>query len=102
MFAPFMQELAGYAARGKTDYCVSLDTAESDLARISKTELDVVLPDNPFVFVADPDELRAVAGKIEGGAQVWKTLVWTALVLMLLETLLARFFGSHRGIRKKG
>ncbi len=89
-------------SRGNCDWCVSLDTRESDLERLSKADFDKLVPDHPFVFVDDPDNLRAASGRVESGAQLWKTLIYVALGLMLLELFLARYFGTQRGIVKKG
>jgi hypothetical protein len=88
-------------SRGKTDYCVTLDTHESDLERISKAELDAAVPDNPFVFVKSAEELKTAIGRGETGAALWKALVYAALALLLLEALLAKVFGAYRGIVKR-
>jgi len=87
--------------RGKVDYCVALDTRESDLARLAMSDIDRMLPDNKIRFVSDPEELRVASGRLESGAQLWKTLIYAALVLMIAELLLARVFGSRRGIVRK-
>jgi len=88
-------------SKGKMDYCVTLDTRESDLERISKAELDAAVPDNPFVYVKSPEELRTATSRGETGTSIWKALVYATLGLLLLEALLAKVFGAHRGIVKR-
>jgi len=88
-------------AEAKTEYCVRLDTRESDLERISRTELDGLVPGNPFVFVSGPEELKAAVARADVGASVWKSLVYAVLALVLLELLLAKIFGSRRGVVRR-
>jgi len=81
----------------KAEYCVMLDTRESDLRRMTQGELEEALGPEAFVFVDDPGDLRAAAAEAESGTSIWKTLVYSVLTLMLLEALLAKVFGSRRG-----
>ena len=88
-------------SKGTVDYCVALDVRESDLDRVTPEELDTLLPGHPMVFVGAPERLGAALRGVRAGAAAWKSLLYAVLALLLLEALLARFFGSHRGIVRR-
>jgi hypothetical protein len=71
---------------------------ESDLARLTADQLrDEVLPDVPLVYQttwdAGQEEPVAPIGRSTG---LPKTLLYLALILLLVETFLAWKFGHHR------
>lgn len=78
-------------------YAVNVDTAESDLSRVSPEELrEEIWSDVPFEYRTTwqgPDS--ATAGPSVRTSGLARTLLYAVLALLFLETFLARRFGYH-------
>ncbi len=83
-------------------YAANVDTAESDLARISPEELrERVWPEVPFVHQTTWQNLDdEPVGRISRPSGLPKALLYAVLSLLFVETFLAWRFGHH-GMRDK-
>jgi len=82
---------------GSKFFAVNVDTAESDLARISPEELrEEIWPGVPFEYRTTWEQPEATpAGASIRTSSLAKTLLYAVLALLFVETFLARRFGYH-------
>ncbi len=78
-------------------FAVNVDPAESDLTPLTAEQLrDEVWPGIPFIHLTSWERLDQRAPRGAGRSSPWvKDLLGGVLVLLLLETFLARRFGHH-------
>ena len=87
-------------------FAVDPDPVESDLSRPDRAELDKLLgladPSaeairSRLTLISDPAELDALLAEGAGDAGRWgRRLLWVVLGMLILETLLARWFDRRR------
>lgn len=87
-------------------FAVNPDPVESDLSRPDRAELDKLLGlEDPsaeaarsrLTLISDPAELDALLAEGAGDAGRWgRRLLWVVLAMLILETLLARWFDRRR------
>ena len=81
---------------GSTDtFAVNRDTAESDLRSLDEAALKKLLPVREWAWIGLNDDLLAAINKSRQGVELWRFLLFGALVLMCLETALAQLFGRR-------
>jgi len=86
---------------GRACYAVNLDVRESDLQRTSEDELEAALPEARINYVQDVSQLASVVEREATSQPFWRPLLYTVLVMMLLESILAQWFGNRSGVRKR-
>lgn len=79
-----------------TSLAFNYNRAESDLSAFTVVELEALLNkahlDNFNVMKSGPKPLNEVITQINSGTQLWRYFIWFALLMLLLEILLIRFF----------
>jgi hypothetical protein len=86
---------SGRAPEPPTTLAVNVDPAESDLARISPTELAAAFPTDALRVA---ESLDAGESATEGASndEMWWWVLWAVLAVMVAETVLAQLFGRGR------
>ncbi len=93
------QPVGSEASDRRSIFAVNLDPAEGDLRRITEAELTRSFPAlNAEVFDA-ADKIREMtrSKNAASGTELWRSVLWGVLLLLVAESLLALFFG--RGSR---
>jgi len=73
---------------------VNVDPGESDLARCSEADLAAVAGDVKFAYIDGLSALRE--GVDSGRAELWRVLLFGAVLILMTEQCLAWWFGSRR------
>jgi hypothetical protein len=73
--------------------CVNLDQQESDLKEATSDELDRALGDIPHVMLASSGDF--LADEQTARSELWPTLLWILIVLLMCEQALAWWFGRR-------
>jgi hypothetical protein len=76
-------------------FAANPDPAESDLAKLDRTALEQRLPGWNFVHMTNVSELTQSAASVGRRGELHRPLLYGALALLLLESLLAWKFGHH-------
>ncbi|MHC5039499.1 MAG: BatA domain-containing protein [Planctomycetota bacterium] len=76
-------------------HAFNLDPEEGNLARVSDRELERLFGDIPVQVVkGKPGGLQK---EQEEGREIWRSLIWILIVLLMVEGALALKFGHHQG-----
>lgn len=75
-------------------FAVNVDTAESDLRRARRDELEQVVAGWPVEYVRGEDLSRASAGA--GRRELWPLLLTLLVLILMAEQMLAWWFGANR------
>ncbi len=78
---------------GEDIFAVNVPDDEGALDRVSKEELRQAYPEIAFHFSQESQE-QATSKQEEG--EIWKTLIIVLCLLLLSESILARFFGDYK------
>jgi uncharacterized membrane protein len=78
-------------------FAVNLNPAEGDLTRITDEELQHLAPGIQLASAVEGEEVEPVAGSA-GEYPGWRLALWMLLVVLVLETFLARRFGDYGGL----
>jgi hypothetical protein len=76
-------------------FAVNLPRGEGDLRPMSRAALAQRIPEARFTWIDPNQPLSAALRQARLGLELWRPLVITVLVLMLLESFLAQRFGRH-------
>jgi hypothetical protein len=79
----------------KDTFAVNRDTAESDLRGMDQDSLKRLLPVREWTWIKLDEDLVSALNQSRQGIELWRHLLLTALVLMVLETMLAQLFGRR-------
>lgn len=79
-----------------TYFAVNLNPTEGDLKKISEEELKQLYPSFKFELFSQFNEQSAQSIAKPPASNIWKYLIWTVLVLLAMETVLAQRFGSAK------
>jgi hypothetical protein len=79
----------------ESSFAANPDPAESDLAKLDPTALEQRLPGWNFVHMTNVSELTQSAASVGRRGELHRPLLYGALALLLLESLLAWKFGHH-------
>lgn len=74
---------------------VNLDPAESDLRILDQAALRRLLPLPALVWVGINEDLVSALARSRTGVELWRPLLIAAVLLLLLETMLAQLFGRR-------
>jgi len=85
-----------------THYVVNASRRESDLQRLTATELDELAKQHGVGLVRSGAEYQALDRTRRYGSELWKTLLWVLLGLAFLEIFLQQKFSRVRGRRATG
>jgi hypothetical protein len=77
-------------------YSANPDPNESDPAKLDRVALADALPGWSFAYFDDPKALLNNAAAVSLRGELHRPLLWTVIGLILLETVLAWWFGHHR------
>lgn len=77
-------------------FAINLSGREADLAAADERQIQAAVGPVRMQFAKEGDDLLSLVGKARRGTEVWKTLIFMALICLFLEGLLAQRFG-HRG-----
>lgn len=81
---------------GETDlFAVNRDTAESDLRALDEAALRRLLPIRGWAWIRLDEDLPSALARSREGVELWRHLLFVALGLMALETMLAQLFGRR-------
>ena len=78
-------------------YVFNADRRESDLARLTESEVNDLAHAQGIPVVRSAAEYKALESKQRYGSEIWKWLLFGLLVLIFLELILQRFFAQARG-----
>ena len=87
--------------RGRAVYAVNLDARESDLTRTEQKDLEEALPEARLNYVEDATSLAKTVEQESTSRPFWRPILYTVLGIMLLESVLAHYFGNRSGVRAK-
>lgn len=76
-------------------FAVNRNVAESDLRSLSREALKKVLTGFEWGWVGLNEDLVGALTRARQGVELWRHLLFTALILMVLETMLAQVFGRR-------
>jgi len=84
------------AVQGGTQdvFAVNRDTAESDLRSLGRDALKKLLPAQ-WTWIGLNENLLSALSRTRQGIELWRYLLFAALGLMVLETMLAQLFGRR-------
>jgi hypothetical protein len=75
---------------------VNLDTSESDLKSLEESELRKILPGREWTWVPPAEDLMLVLRRSRQGMELWRYLLFAAMGMMVLESLVAQKVGGRR------
>jgi Aerotolerance regulator N-terminal/von Willebrand factor type A domain/CARDB len=78
-------------------YVFNADRRESDLARLSESEVNDLARAHDIPVVRSAADYKALEAKQRYGSEIWKWALLALLVLIFLELILQRIFGRQRG-----
>jgi uncharacterized membrane protein len=76
-------------------FAVNPDPIESDLSKLDETELRSSYPAWKFVYDSDWRPYQESASAVSQRGELHRPFLWAVLVLLLVETVLAFWFGHH-------
>jgi hypothetical protein len=79
-------------------YVVNADRRESDLAKLSETEISALAKAHGAALVRSAAKYKQLENKRRFGTELWKPLLWLLLALIAAEMLLEQRFS---GVRRK-
>jgi hypothetical protein len=79
----------------ESSFAANPDPAESDLAKLDRAGLEQRLPGWNFVHMTNASELAQSATSVGRRGELHRPLLYGALALLLVESLLAWKFGHH-------
>jgi hypothetical protein len=84
------------AGGGSQDvFAVNRDVAESDLRSLDEASLRRLLPTRSWLWVGLNEDLLSALTRSRQGVELWRYLLTAALLVMVLETMLAQLFGRR-------
>ena len=75
-------------------FAVNRDTAESDLRSLGRDALKRLLPAQ-WSWIGLNEDLLSALSRTRQGIELWRYLLFLALGLMVVETMLAQWFGRR-------
>jgi hypothetical protein len=81
-------------------YVVNADRRESDLSKLTDNEIGDLAKQHGVALVHNGAEFKQLEQTRRYGTEIWKTLLWTLLVLIFLELILQQIFAGVRGRRR--
>ncbi|MFH1421749.1 MAG: hypothetical protein ABIH42_03420, partial [Planctomycetota bacterium] len=95
----FTQDIASGSISERTEtFTVNVDICESDMEKIVQSELNTAFPKIKPEIKLSKEVLKELSGDKEngkGGGEIWWYLITAVFCLMLLETVLAQYFGKY-------
>jgi len=79
----------------KDVFAVNRDTAESDLRSLNEAALKRLLPTARWTWIGLNENLLTALSQSRQGIELWRHLLFAALGLMVVETMLAQWFGRR-------
>lgn len=80
----------------RTDaFAVNLPQRESDLAWADEAHVRAALGGAAMQYARGSEDVLSVVRRGRHGVEIWRSLVWTTLLLLFVEALLARRFGRR-------
>lgn len=76
-------------------FAVNRDTAESDLRSLGEAALKKLLPVRNWTWIGLNEDLLSALTRSRQGIELWRHLLFAALALMVVETMLAQVFGRR-------
>ncbi|MHC5544487.1 BatA domain-containing protein, partial [Singulisphaera rosea] len=76
-------------------FAVNPDPAESDPAKLDRATLADAIPGWKFAYLTNWKELSSDAGSVTRRGELHRSLLYGVLVLLLVESTLAWYFGHH-------
>lgn len=83
------------AGRSADTFAVNRDTAESNLQAADENALKRMLPLAQWTWIGLNEDLIGALSRSRMGVELWRPLLTAALLLMVLETMLAQMFGRR-------
>ncbi len=81
-------------------FAANLPAEESQLRSLLPDEVKSIAgPDNPVIFIDDPESAGSAVLQARRGYGVWDLLLWAALIVALTEPLLASQLSKRRALR---
>ncbi|WP_431200556.1 hypothetical protein ACRQ5D_23185 [Mucilaginibacter sp. P25] len=82
---------------------VNDDRAESDMSYFSAADLEKLIPNAKPLLIAGNGSLKSVVAESNFGTQLWKLCIILALIFLLAEILLIRFYKpDQQGVIQAG
>jgi hypothetical protein len=79
----------------ETSFAANPDPAESDLTMLDREGLKKVVPGWNFLYLTNSRELIEDASSVGRRGELHRPLLYTLLILLLVESILAWRFGHH-------
>jgi hypothetical protein len=86
---------------GPIHYVVNANRRESDLAKLSDSEIAALAKQHDVALVRSGAEFKALEQTRRYGTELWKTLLWALLALIFLELILQQIFAGVRRHRRR-
>ena len=86
---------------GPIHYVVNANRRESDLAKLSDSEIATLANQHGVALVRSGAEFKALEQTRRYGTELWKTLLWALLALIFLELILQQIFAGVRRHRRR-
>lgn len=77
-------------------FAANVDPLEGNLERINSKELRLTYPDFEFKMIGGPEENASDVSVKTPPSNIWRTILFAILGLLLAESALAWFFGRHK------
>ena len=81
---------------GAIHYVVNANRRESDLAKLSESEIATLAKEHGVALVRSGAEFKALERTRRYGTELWKPLLWALLALLFLELILQQIFAGVR------
>ena len=78
---------------------VNVDTRESDVASLSQEKLTEAVTGAGLTVVNSGSDLASAISEVRTSRSIWRTLLIAALVILLLESVIADSLGARRAKR---
>lgn len=84
---------------GPVHYVVNASRRESDLSKLTDSEIATLAKQHGVALVRSGAEFKALEQTRRYGTELWKPLLWALLALIFLEVILQQIFAGVRGRR---